>query len=70
LRCARPKAYQYFGLYDTEFGIQPWTTGFDFGVVGLLVNASLSALGGHPFEMLYNVGDVDVGSVDTASMRA
>src|SRR5947209_8093449 len=65
LRGARSKADQHVRLYHAEFGVQPRTAGFDFGVVGLLMYASLSTLGGRPFEMLYHVGDVDIRSGNT-----
>jgi len=66
LRGARSQTNKNFRANSFEFSFKPGATGLDLRLARFLVNAPLSSLRSLPFEMLYHVGDVDVGTIDAS----
>ena|ERR1700739_5131451 len=64
LRRARSKANQHFRPHNLQLSIKPRTARFDFRLTRLLVDAALAALSCDPLEMLNDVGDEHIGTVD------
>jgi hypothetical protein len=65
LCCARSKANQHFRPHNLQLSIKPRTAGFDFRLARLLVDAALAALSCDPLEMLNNIGDEHLRTVDS-----
>src|SRR5437660_5360757 len=65
LRRARSKANQHIGPHNLQLSIKPGTACFDFRLARLFVDAALAPLSCDPLEMLDDVGDVNLGTVDS-----
>jgi len=65
LRRARSKANQHFGPHNLQLSLKPGTACFDFRLARLFVDAALAPLSCDPLEMLDDVGDEHVGTVDS-----
>ena len=65
LRRARSKANQHFGPHNLQLSIEPGTARFDFRLTGLLVDAALAALSCDPLEMLNDIGNEHLRTVDS-----
>src|SRR5215472_4572076 len=62
---AGTETYQNLRLNNLKFRVKPRTAGFDFRLPRFLVNTSLAALRCHPLEVLYDIGDVDLRTIDS-----
>jgi hypothetical protein len=49
-----PEAHDYFRLNESQFGFQPWLTGYNFGVGWFLVDATLAPV--FEFEVFHHSG--------------
>src|SRR5581483_9535733 len=65
LRCACPQTDHDGGPDHLQFGVEPWTTGFDFRVPRLLMDTTLAALRRFPLEMFHHIGDINFGAIDS-----
>jgi len=64
LRGTCSEANEDCGADNFEFRIEPRAARFDLRMTRLFVDAALSSFRSGPFEMLDNIGDVDVGAID------
>ena len=56
------------GLNKPQFGFQPRAAGLYLRCLGLFVNAAFSPF--FEFEVLYGVGDVDIGAIDPGLLQS
>src|SRR5260221_11536400 len=68
LRRSGSQQYHYLRLNSIDLRIQPGPESADFQCVGLLVQAAFTAR--LPFEMLHDVGHVDVISINADSSQS
>ena len=60
LRCRRTEADENMRLHHPKFSVEPGAASMNFGVSRLFVNAFLSSLSSHPFEMLNDIRQENV----------
>src|SRR5208337_821043 len=63
LCCRRSKAHNHLGANGRDFRIKPGPASGNFGGVGLFMDPSFSAR--LPFEMLYDIRNVDLLTINT-----
>src|SRR5579862_4272004 len=66
----RTQADKNLRTHESELGVEPRAASLNFRVSRFLVNAALATLGERPFEMLYDIGDVNLVSVDARFMQS
>src|ERR1700730_10302484 len=64
LRGGRTQAPQNLRLYRPQFSVKPRTTGVDFRVARLFVNALLSPNCGDPLEMFHHIGQIHLRALE------
>ena len=62
LRRGGAEADHDFGFEQSDFGVEPWATGCDFGAVWFFVDAAFATR--FPFEMFDGIGDVGFVAID------
>ena len=63
LSCGGAETDNNFGLNQPDLGFKPGAASGNLAGVGFFVNTSFAT--GFPFEMLDDVGDVDLRAIDT-----
>src|SRR5438270_1923900 len=64
LSSARTQANEDFWFHTFEFSVEPRTASLNLRIARLLVNATLSAFRGGPFEVLYHIRDINFRAID------